>query len=203
MRQYRHGRFRAVVPMTVVDDRADRTVLYVPRGTTFLAPADPSGRITRRILDEVGLAPDTWRDRAALHIVPAGAQFAVIAQWRESFDDFAGWYVNVQEPLRRSAVGFDAMDQALDVIISPDLTDVRYKDVDELDEAAAAGFFSEIEVDAIRAAADTAVGMVIERRPPFDEPWPDWRPDPAWVRPELPAGWADLPLSASPWTAGA
>jgi hypothetical protein len=185
--------------MVVVEDRPERVVLYVPRGTPFLAPADASGHITRRIADEAGLAPDRRRDQGALHIVPAGAPFAVIAQWRDSFDDFAGYYVNVQEPLRRTAIGFDSMDQALDVLISADLAEVRHKDVDELHDAAAAGFFGTAEVSAIHAAAEQAVTMVVEGRPPFDEAWPDWRPDPSWALPALPPDWADEPLTPSPW----
>ena len=199
VRQHRHGRFRAITPMVVVEDGPACTVLYVPRGTPFLAPADASGRITRRILDEVGLAPDQWRDHAALHVVPAEAPFAVIAQWGTSFDDFTGYYVNVQEPLRRTAIGFDSMDQALDVRISAELTSVRLKDVDELEEAADAGFFAVAEVEAIRAAAAAAIAMVVRREAPFDRPWPAWRPDPAWAIPTLPPDWADVPLSPSPW----
>ena len=27
--------------------------------------------------------------------------------------------------------------------------------------------------------------------PPFNQPWPDWRPDPAWGPLKLPEGWAE------------
>jgi uncharacterized protein len=203
IRQHRHGRFRAVNPMVVVEDRPDRRVFYVPRGTGFMAPADRAGRVTRSIRDEVGVVPDRWRDRAALHVVPEGAAFAVILRWEQSFDDFAGFYVNLQEPLRPTAIGFDAMDQTLDVLISPDRSQVRVKDEEELHEAAGDGFFSAAEVDAIREAAHLATRMVVDGVPPFDEPWHRWRPDPAWPTPELPAGWEAVPLSPSPWVAAA
>lgn len=199
VRQHRLGRFRAVTPMVVVEDRPDRTLLYVPRGTRFLAPADRAGRVTRSIRDEVGTTPDRWRDHAALHIVPAGAGFAVMARWQRSFQDFAGFYVNVQEPLRRTAIGFDSMDQTLDVIIAPDRSQACLKDEDELADAARHGFFSAAEEVDIRAAARTATEMVLRRVPPFDEPWQRWRPDPAWPVPVLPDGWDSVPLSPSPW----
>ena len=199
VRQHRDGRFRAVTPMVVAEDRPGRTVLYVPRGTRFLAPADRSGRVTRSIRDEVGTTPDRWRDQAALHIVPDGAAFAVMVRWRRSFDDFAGFYVNVQEPLRRTAIGFDSMDQTLDILIAPDRSQVRVKDEDELRDAAHHGFFSAAEVVDIRAAARTATQMVLGRVPPFDEPWHLWRPDPAWRAPTLPDGWDSVPLTLSPW----
>lgn len=199
VRQHRHGRFRAVTPMVVAEDEPERTLLYVPRGTGFLAPADQSGRVTRSIRDEVGTTPDRWRDQAALHIVPERANFAVMARWRRSFDDFAGFYVNVQEPLRRTGIGFDAMDQTLDVLIDAGRTQVRVKDEDELRDAARHGFFSAEEVVEIRAAARTATRMVLDRVPPFDEPWHLWRPDPAWPTPALPDDWGAEPLSPSPW----
>lgn len=199
VRQHRRGRLRAVTPMVVAEDRPDRTVLYVPRGTLFLAPADRSGRVTRSIRDEVGTTPDRWRDHAALHVVPVGAAFSVMVRWRRSFDDFAGFYVNAQEPLRPTGIGFDSMDQTLDVVIDPRRSEVRVKDGDELRDAARRGFFSVAEVAEIRAAAQSATRMVLDRVPPFDEPWHLWRPDPAWPAPELPDGWRAEPLSPSPW----
>jgi hypothetical protein len=37
---------------------------------------------------------------------------------------------------------------------------------------------------------EAVIGRVEYRAAPFCEPWPGWRPDPAWCRPELPAEWA-------------
>lgn len=199
VRQHRGGRFRAVTPTTVVADEPDRVLLYVPHGTTFLAPADAAGRVTRRIAREAGVTPDRWRDHAALHIVPDGAPFAVMARWGRSWDDFTGYYVNVQEPLRRTAIGFDTMDQTLDLIVDPDLTTWSLKDHQELVDATRAGFFTADEAAAIEAIVDTAVELVADHRPPFDEEWAAWRPDPAWPAPELPAGWEEEPLRAGPW----
>jgi predicted RNA-binding protein associated with RNAse of E/G family len=199
VRQHRAGRFRAITPTVCVEDGADRTLLYVPHGTTFLAPADADGRVTRTVADEAGITPDRWRDHAALHIVPRGAPFAVMARWGTSFDDFTGYYVNIQEPLRPTAIGFDTMDQTLDVVVDPDRATFTSKDEDELADAAAAGFFGRAEVHAIGAAARRAVSMLSAGCPPFDEPWARWRPDPSWPVPHLPAGWASEPLVPGPW----
>src|SRR5690606_11009351 len=114
VRQHRGGRFRAVTPMVVVEDRPDRTVLYVPAGARSVAPAAAAGGVPRSVRGEGGRASGRWRDRAALHVVPGGAGFSVMLRWGRSFGDVRGWYVNVQEPLRRTAVGFDSMDQTLD-----------------------------------------------------------------------------------------
>lgn len=40
--------------------------------------------------------------------------------WDAASWAFRGWYVNLQEPLRRTAVGHDMRDQALDIVIAPD-----------------------------------------------------------------------------------
>ena len=33
------------------------------------------------------------------------------------------------------------------------------------------------------------------QRPPFNEPWPSWEPDPSWGNPALPDGWDKPRLS--------
>ena len=55
--------------------------------------------------------------------------------WDESWS-FLGWYVNLQSPLRRSPLGFDMTDWALDVWVEPD---GRWQWKDEDDFAASAG----------------------------------------------------------------
>jgi hypothetical protein len=44
--------------------------------------------------------------------------------------------------------------------------------------------------DRVRREGEAVIGRVEDRAAPFSEPWPGWRPDPAWCRPELPADWA-------------
>ena len=42
-----------------------------------------------------------------------------------------GWYVNFQEPYRRTERGIETMDLALDIIAEPDRSSWRWKDEDE------------------------------------------------------------------------
>ena len=88
--------------------------------------------------------------------------------------------MNFERPLRRSPVGFDTFDEKLDLIVAPDGTH-RWKDEDELEQAAALGLLDE---EAVRAEAR----RVLEEWP-FPTGWEDWRPDPAWPLPVLPEGW--------------
>ena len=46
--------------------------------------------------------------------------------------------MNFEQPLRRTPIGFDTFDQKLDLIVMPDGA-YRWKDEDELEQAAALG----------------------------------------------------------------
>jgi hypothetical protein len=99
-----------------------------------------------------------------------------------------GWYVNLQQPLRRTPLGFEAMDMMLDVVVEPDLT-WRWKDEDEFADLVDRGLVDAATGDRVRREGEAVICRVERRTAPFSEPWPWWRPDPAWARPELPAGW--------------
>jgi hypothetical protein len=66
------------------------------------------------------------------------------------------------------------------LIVRPD-GGYRWKDEDELEQAAAAGL---LDAAAVRAEAQ----RVLEEWP-FPTGWEHWRPDPAWPVPQLPEGW--------------
>src|SRR5205814_261751 len=99
---------------------------------------------------------------------------------------------NLQAPLQPTSFGFDTTDYLLDVLVPPDRSTWTWKDEDELEEAVALGLFSPEDVREFRAEGERAAGAIIERKPPFDEPWEEWRPDPTWPAPELPDGWDRL-----------
>ena len=66
------------------------------------------------------------------------------------------------------------------LIVRPDGS-YRWKDEDELEQAAAVGL---LEPAAVREEAARVL-----REWPFPTGWEDWRPDPAWPIPQLPDGW--------------
>jgi Protein of unknown function (DUF402) len=102
---------------------------------------------------------------------------------------FTHYYVNIQSPLRASAVGFDYTDWFLDVRISADRSTYEWKDEDELAEAVARGLVGERSAHDIRWAGERAIEHVLLREPPFDRDWEDWRPDPTWQPLVLALGW--------------
>ncbi len=125
-------------------------------------------------------------------MIKTGAAHAVVLFWSEVDGRFLGWYVNLQQPLRRIRLGFEYMDQALDIVVSPDLSRWRCKDEDELEEAVARGFLSAETVMAVRAEGEQVIQRIERRLPPFNEGWENWKPDPDWSLPRLPEGWEAL-----------
>jgi predicted RNA-binding protein associated with RNAse of E/G family len=105
--------------------------------------------------------------------------------WDDATGDFLGWYVNLQTPLQRSPLGFDTTDQALDVVIDPDGS-WRWKDEDDLAACVELGLFTTQEAAEIRAEGEQVIAVLPSLIPTG---WEDWRPDPAWQLPALPAGW--------------
>jgi RimJ/RimL family protein N-acetyltransferase len=98
---------------------------------------------------------------------------------------FESWYVNLERESCWSGACFDLVDEKLDLVIAPGGA-VRWKDEDELAEAARAGYLDPREV---RAEAERVLAS-----PPWPTGWEAFAPDPAWPMVELPAGWEVPPL---------
>ena len=118
--------------------------------------------------------PDLWR-RSGLSLARPGRAHSI---WL--FSDVDSWYVNLEQPLRRTPIGFDTFDEKLDLIVEPDGS-YRWKDKDELEQTAALGL---LDANAVRAEGER---VLVEW--PFPTGWEDWRPDPSWSIPQLPEGW--------------
>ena len=107
----------AARPMRVARDDGDFVALWVPRGTRWRAPIDVPGgdwhgdRGPR--LAECA-ASGHWHHRElvweidTLQLLRAGDWHAVWVSWRPGFEPW-GWYVNLQQPFRRSKLGFETM----------------------------------------------------------------------------------------------
>jgi hypothetical protein len=100
--------------------------------------------------------------------------------------------VNFEEPMRRTALGFDYLDMALDLVVSPDRT-WAWKDEDEFGEAQRRGILGPSMADAIRADTARVLEDIAAGAWPFDDDLATWRPDP---------GWAPLPVPSELFLAG-
>ena len=177
-RDVHRGRVWRAQACRIVEESPDSIALWMPRGTLAMLPMDetaahPDPRRRAGSSSRTGWTRESVVSRAA-------RSGALDLRLLAATGEFAHWYVNFEEPLRRTPVGFDTFDQKLDLIVMPDGT-FRWKDEDELEQAAALGL---VDADAVRAEA----ARVLEEWP-FPTGWEDWRPDPAWPIPQLPEGW--------------
>jgi predicted RNA-binding protein associated with RNAse of E/G family len=192
LRETWRGKIWAARPVIVVKDEPPERMFYVPPGGVMKAPVSPDGRPLRLPVGEWRLE-DRPGGRHVLSFAWPEVAHAVLASWLAETGEFTGWYVNLQDPLRRSAVGFDTTDHVLDVLVLPDRSSWRWKDEDEMEEAVRRGLFDAKAVERFRQEGARAADRLVRGDPPFDLPWESWRPDPGWSSPVLPADWAAAP----------
>lgn len=188
LRELWRGKVWSVRPVTIVEDSPRAIVIYTPAGSFGLFPSDPDGRPLRIPADEWTLGERVSTEHHVLGIQAPGEHHGTLLIWDTSWE-FRSWYINIEEPFRRTQTGFDYKDLLLDIVAAPDLSSWRWKDEDEVAEAVARGVFSRQFASTLYAEGERAIARLIARKPPLDEPWEKWRPDPAWRRPEIRQGW--------------
>lgn len=187
------GSARWIKPVRVVEDTAGCVALYLAADTPLKKPVHrhTGEQINRRLsyierfsIDWV-LGDGVWADNAVLMLTRPGTAHSFWAFWRGHDWTFLGWYVNFQDPLRRTDSGVDTADHVLDLVIDPDLRSWRWKDEDEFEEACSVGRFTDAERTAIAREREAVVAIVRSRSWPLDVAWSTWQPDPAWTVPTL------------------
>jgi hypothetical protein len=172
----------------VVEDTPTLLALYMPGGSPlgfaddfFGEPHPWSGR-------------DRWRGHGMLQLQRPGEMHAVWVFWHGREREFRGWYLNLQEPFRRTPRGFDTQDLELDIVVDLD-GGWRYKDDEILESWVERGRWTRAQVAGIeREGAAIAAELGAGRRWWSDD-WAVWEPDPAWRVPTLPADWYAEPAS--------
>jgi len=184
------GQIRWAQPNWLIEETPGRVVSAIVPGVLIRVPKD---FVHERYIPELlagswELDDWAWHTRRVLQLTPFGAAHSLGLHWDHATGRFLGWYVNLQEPLRRSPLGFDTFDQMLDVWIEPDGT-WSWKDWDELVEAEHVGLFTGAEAAAIRAEGERVIASLGTLLPTG---WEEWQPDPTWALPTLPEGWDRL-----------
>ena len=187
VREVWQGKIWTVRALTVVRDAPALLALYQPAGAPWKRPYGHDGRPLRLPLEPWTLRDDTLPETALRLIVP-GEAHSVALIWREGWR-LACWYINLEEPFLRTEIGFDYMDQTLDIVVEPDMSSWRWKDEDEFADGIATGIYWPEQAQAIRLEGERALARLLARKPPFDERWEGWRPDPEWRVPEIGTGW--------------
>ena len=180
------------LPMFVVQDTQSLITLYWPAGTRGKWRMTPSGeRVTPRdvILTPMDLIDRTWDKTDVLMLITPGAAHAVYVMWENGQKNLLCWYINLQDPIRRTPIGFDTSDQILDIVFSPDKSSWQWKDEDQLEEAVAVGIFTDEEAHLIRAEGERVIRLIGENQTPFCDGWEKWSPPTDWNVPKLPDDW--------------
>jgi len=193
LRERLRGEVWAARPAFVVRDDPELMMFFVPIGSRWMAPdtRDREDLIrTKATASTWSLVERTWTATSVLSFAWPGAGHAVLHFWDDGWTP-RSWYVNVERPLERFDVGFDTLDEDLDVLIEPDRSAWRWKDEEDVALGVELGLYAPEDVDRFHAEGARGRDRVLDREPPFDREWASWRPDPAWGVPALPDGWRD------------
>ncbi|WKX72321.1 DUF402 domain-containing protein [Streptomyces sp. XD-27] len=184
-------------PVTVVQDTADLLAVWLAPGTPCVKPQLADGTwvhrepLSTRYTKPRTTVPCRWLGTGVLKLARPGEPWSVWLFWEPGWR-FKNWYVNLEEPRLRWSGGIDSEDHFLDIAVYPD-RGWEWKDEDEFAAAQRAGLMAPEQAERVRAAGRAAVDLIDSWGRPFREGWEDWRPDPRWSVPSLPADWDRTP----------
>ena len=177
----------------IIEDTPEQLVSYIPEGSPFSFP-DGDWPITG------GKNPwsdrPCWQGHGCLMIQRPLEEHAIWHFWAGPERTFQCWYINIQEPFRRTAIGYDTQDLELDLVVYPD-DRWEMKDDELMDLRVQEGRWSAGRVAQIRHYGSTLAERLAAGERWWPREWQHWAPDPDWQVPaSLPDGW-DQPARRS------
>jgi hypothetical protein len=173
------GRAWLEVPVIVVLDEPELLATYLAGGAPFRFPPGPWPTPD-------GLHPwagkDHWHGHGVLMLQSPDEAHAVWVFWSGEQRTFRGWYINLQEPFRRTKAGYDTQDLELDIWVPVDAPWV-WKDEHVLEERVREGRFTAEQVAATRREGHRIAAELDAGRRWWDPAWVEWEPDPSWPTP--------------------
>jgi hypothetical protein len=125
-----------VRPVTVVVDTPDMIALYMMPDTTYKHPRAIDGSPVPHFLPDEWVLIDTQlRGGGALNLAPPGQWYVIMGLLGDDNQRIERWYVNLQTPYQRTRMGFDYLDQELDIVINRELTAWSWKDEEKFIDA--------------------------------------------------------------------
>jgi hypothetical protein len=184
------GRIEICWPCRVVEDRDHLVALFIAAGTRYKAGPKKSAAEKRR-QPQGALPPDeyVWRTDTLRLMLPARSH-SVSLSWgiEHGTRRLLKYFVNMEEPFRRTAIGFDTHDHTLDIEVTPALA-WRWRDEEELANHVAEGFYTPELVAAAQAEGRRVIEAVLSREHECMRGWPHWTPPREWSVPALRDGW--------------
>lgn len=131
-----NGRVRWAVPHSLLEETTEGVALLIVPGVLGKGPKGGamSDYVSDLLSGEWSTADHCWHTNRVIRLTPFARQFSVDHYWDEATDEFLGYQINFQTPLRRSRFGFDTLDLELDIVVEPNGS-WRWKDAAEFEEA--------------------------------------------------------------------
>jgi len=99
----------------------------------------------------------------------------------------------MEEPFRRTPIGFDTQDHTLDIVVQPDLT-WAWRDENEFRNHVREGFFTEGLAEAVREEGIRVLDEISSGVHPCLAGWTEWSPEKSWKPPVVSEQWATAPV---------
>jgi uncharacterized protein DUF402 len=116
-----------------------------------------------------------WEGHGVLTLQRPHDWYAVWVFWTGEEREFAGWYINFQEPFRRRDDGYDTQDLELDIWIPRDAP-WEWKDRELLEQRVSEGRFTPQQAGETRARAEALAAELDAGRTWWDPAWAEWSP---------------------------
>jgi len=183
-----NGPWQGVI-VKVIEDSPEQLISYIPEGSPFGFPdgnwPTPDGK-------HPWSDRSHWQGHGCLMIDKPENPYSVFHFWHGPEREFLCWYINLQEPIRRTDIGYDTQDHELDLIVYPDGR-WELKDDELMDQRVLEGRWTEARVAQIRANGVQIADRLQKGERWWPLGWRDWRPDSMWEVPrDLPVGWATV-----------
>jgi uncharacterized protein len=198
LREIWDGKIWTARPVIVVQDNAELIALHIPRGTRWKMHRGTQGdkvTATERKNREWTLEDAVWDSiYSYIKLAIPGEPYSVLVFRNKEDNSFRNWYINLEnpeDPMQRTALGFDYTDQILDLIIEPNLKDWHWEDEDELQEAVELGLISSAKAAILYSKGGEVRDLIMSGNSIFNG-WENWHSDSSWEIPVLPENWDEL-----------
>jgi uncharacterized protein DUF402 len=190
LREHWNNKVWTVRPVTVVADTPDVIALYMMPGTIYKHPRAMDGSPVPHFLPDQWVLVDTqWFGGGALYLAPPGQWYVIMGLFGDDNQRIERWYVNLQTPYHRILLGFDYLDQELDIVINRELTAWHWKDEEQFLDAQRHGCIPVEQAAHVRRVGENILEQLQAGRLTLPEPWRHWRPPEQWDIPPIPHDW--------------
>ncbi len=184
-REFLHGHPWIGFTTYVVYDQPDLLAVYLPTGSELAFPDWPFDQWEHpwRVAGHTH-----WSGHGKLMLQRPSDAYSVDLFWRGDEREFMGWYINLQDPVKRYATAFDTLDHELDYWLGPDGTWTE-KDGELFEQRVREGRYGDDLAESVRAVGASVRQMLANGEQWWDHAWAQWEPPVEWAATTLPVGW--------------